>query len=386
MRKVLRYLVVVGGLLALVVALAAVKFLQISSLMAMGEDMAAAGPPPEAVGSAVAEKGTWETTVSAVGSVAGVKSVAISNDAPGRVVRIHFESGDVVKEGRVLVELDSSVERAQLASAGSRRSLALTNARRMRALVDKGVVSRADLDAQEAELQMASADQAALSAIIDRKVVRAPFDGKVGIRDVNVGQYLNPGTPLTTLEAVGAVYVDFSLPQRELGRVAVDMQVRLTLPGAPPLEGVISAVAPTVDGSTRSLQLRASVANPDGKLRPGMFAHVTVVMPVKSDVVAVPVTAIVHASYGDSVFVLEDKAAGTPGASQTPDGKTVMTARQQFVRLGEARGDFVAIAEGIEAGQVVVSAGAFKLRNGAPVVVDNTVQTKPELDPRPENH
>lgn len=387
LKKTLRYVVVVGGLVAVIGGLVAVKFLQISSLMAMGKEMEAAGPPPEAVGSAVAEAQSWEGTLSAVGTVTGVKNVPLSNDAPGRVVRVNFESGAVVKQGQVLVELDSSVERAQLASAKSRRNLALITVKRSRNLVKENVLAPAQLDNDEAQLEMTTTDHAALQAQIDRKIVRAPFGGRLGIREVDVGQYLNPGTTLTTLEATGAVFVDFTLPQQRLRSVKEGMPVRLTLSGesGKPVEGSISAVDPTVDDATRSLKLRASVPNDKDTLRPGMFVNVSVVMPTHDKVVAVPATAVVHASYGDSVFVLEDKEVGTKGMDKTPDGKTVMIARQQFVRIGTARGDFVSILQGVKVGEEVVSAGAFKLRNGAPVVVDNTVKPDPQLNPRPEN-
>ncbi len=218
--------------------------------------------------------------------------------------------------------------------------------------------------------------------------MRAPFSGRLGIRAVNVGQYLNPGTQLTVLQAVGAVFVDFSLPQQVLSTMHNGMPVRVTIQDSnePALDGTIAAVDPTIDSTTRMIKLRATVPNPDEKLRPGMFAQVAVIMPDAGSVVTVPLTAIVHAAFGDSVFVVEDKKPDAPGAKTTPDGKTIKNARQQFVRIGEARGDFVSILDGIKAGQEVVSAGAFKLRNNSPILVNNSIQTTPQLDPRPENH
>jgi membrane fusion protein (multidrug efflux system) len=385
-KKVRRYAVVIVGLLLVVGALVFVKFSQISLLMDMGKEAEKAGPPPEAVGSAVARAEAWEQTLSAVGTVAGDKSVVVSNDSAGRVKRIHFESGAMVKKGQLLVELDTSVERAQLASAASRRDLANVTARRSRALAAENVIAVAQLDNDEAQLQTAKAEIAALQAVIERRIVRAPFDGRLGIRAVDVGQYLTPGTTLTTLEQIGASYVDFTLPQRRLARVREGMPVRVTMEnGSAPIQGVISAIDPTIDDATRSIKLRASVPNEGAKLGPGMFVNVSVVAPLREQVVTVPATAVVHASYGDSVFVIEDKKPGSPGMAKTPQGKPVKIVRQQFVRLGESRGDFVAIAEGLKAGQPVVSAGAFKLRNGAPVVVDNRVNPEPRLAPRPEN-
>jgi membrane fusion protein (multidrug efflux system) len=348
--------------------------------------MEAAGPPPETVGSAIAKSESWENTLTAVGSVAGVKSVALSNDSPGRVTRIRFESGDLVKPGQVLVELDTSVERARLASAKSRRELALSTAKRSRSLVSQGVATTAELEQNEAALETATTDERAISAEIARKIVRAPFAGRLGIREVNVGQYLSPGTQLAILESTGGVFVDFTLPQEELARVKEGMPVRVRVGGEKKAyTGVVSTVDPTLDDATRSLKLRASIEDEKDTLRPGMFATVSVVLPSQKPVVTLPSTAIVHASYGDSVFVIEDKPADMPGKAETPDGKPVKVARQQFVRVGQARGDFVEISEGLNAGADVVTAGAFKLKNNAPIVIDNSVKPDPKLDPRPEN-
>lgn len=387
-RRVVRYIVTVIGLLALITGLVFVKFSQISSLIAMGKQMEKSGPPPEAVGSAIAQTEVWEGTLPAVGSIASVKGVALSNDAAGVVTRISFESGSIVKQGQVLVELDSSVERAQLASARSRRDIAKLTAERSRTLLASNVIAQAQVDSDEATLRTSNTELDAIQAQIARKVVRAPFAGRLGIRNVNLGQYLSPGTQLTTLEQIGAVYVDFSLPQQWLGKVAVGMPVRVTIEGSSgkTVDGQIAAVDPTVDNTTRNLKLRASVVNKDDTLRPGMFAKVSVILPERASQVIVPSTAVVHASYGDSVFVIEDKKPDAPGMRQTPDGRTVKVARQQFVRLGQARGDFVAILDGVTAGQELVSAGAFKLRNGSPVTVDNRVKADAQLSPRPENH
>jgi membrane fusion protein, multidrug efflux system len=312
--------------------------------------------------------------------------VAVSNEIAGTVSKIRFESGQIAREGQVLVELDAAVERAQLASADARRDLAARNAERSRKLAAGNVISRAQIDDVEAQLKTASTDSAALRAQLERKVIRAPFRGRLGIRAVNVGQYLTPGTTVTTLDAIGGTFVDFSLPQEELSSVAVGMPVRVTMEGAKEaLTGTISAIEPTVDPTTRNVKLRAAIPELPGSPRPGTFVTVQVIKPTQATVVAVPATAIVHASYGDSVFVVEDKKPGSPGMDRTPDGKPVKIARQQFVRTGAMRGDFVAITKGVTPGQEVVSAGAFKLRNNAPVVINNTVQAKPELAPTPPN-
>jgi membrane fusion protein (multidrug efflux system) len=382
----MRYLIVVGGLLLVVGALVALKFAQISKLIAFGSEMEAAGPPPETVGSTVSKSETWERTINAVGSIAGVKTVDISNNSPGRVMKVRFESGAMVKKGEVLVELDTSVERAQLASARSRKNLAASTLKRSKALVAQNVATQAELEQNEAALETATTDSAAISAAIARKIVRAPFDGRLGIRNVNVGQYLNPGTMLTTLESIGGVFVDFTLPQQELDKVKEGMAVRVTIEGEKkPRTATLSAVSPVLDDATRSLKLRATVEKDADDLRPGMFVQVAVVLPQKEKVVTVPATAVIHASYGDSVFVVEPKPADAPGPPETPEGKPIKNAHQKFVRVGAARGDFVAILDGLDANVEVVTEGAFKLKNNTPIVIDNTLKLDPKLNPKPEN-
>lgn len=375
----MRYFVVILGLVLLVGGLVAVKGSQIAMLVGMGEAMAKAGPPPEVVSTAPAVHQTWENTLSAVASVVSAKGVALSNDAPGVVTRLHFESGDTVKQGQILVELDSKVERAQLASLRARRELAEISANRSKALVTSGAVAQAQVDTDESTFKSVTADAAALSAQIERKLIRAPFSGKLGLRQINLGQYLAPGTTVTSLESAESVFIDFSLPQQELGRLSVGLPVRAVQDGVPaPLaEGAVSAIDPSIDPITRTIKLRASLPNAGEKLRPGMFLRAQVVLPQSTQVVAVPQTAIVHASYGDSVFVGEQK----PG----PDGKPRKVAQQRFVKLGPTRGDFVSVLDGLEANQEVVTAGAFKLRNGIPLTVNNSGAPEPQLDPRPEN-
>jgi membrane fusion protein, multidrug efflux system len=287
----------------------------------------------------------------------------------------------------VLVELDADVERAQLASAEARRDLAERTAKRSAVLAAGNVISHSQLDEVEAQLKTAHTDMEGLKAQVDRKVVRAPFKGRLGIRAINVGQYLTPGTTITTLDSIGATFVDFTLPQEDLAAITVGQPVRVTFEGsADKAEGTISAIDPTVDPTTRNAKVRATIpAEQSAKPRPGMFVNVQIIQPKPQAVVAVPLMAIVHASFGDSVFIVEPKKPGSPGMSQTPDGKQVKIARQQFVRLGATRGDFVAVTKGLQAGQEVVSAGAFKLRNNSPIVVDNTVKPDAGLDPHPEN-
>jgi len=383
--RLTRYLFVIGGLVLLVFVLIGIKGAQIGSLMAMGKEMKAMGPPPEAVGSTVARGETWETSLTAVGSVASLRSVTISPEVSGIVSQVRFESGAIAKEGQVLIELDASVERAQMASAAARRDLADKTAKRSEVLAQGNVISKAQYDDAQTQLRAAGSDVASVKAQVEKKVIRAPFKGRLGIRGVNPGQYLTPGVPITTLDAIGGIFVDFSLPQEDLPSVRVGLPVRVSFEGSSQTaDGTITAVDPTVDPTTRNAKIRAELPEA-GKLRPGTFVNVQVVQPEKRQVVAVPLTAIIHASFGDSVFVVEPKKQGSPGMTQTPDGKLVKIARQQFVRLGQTRGDFVAITKGVQVGQELVSAGAFKLRNNAPIVVDNSVKPDAKLDPHPEN-
>jgi membrane fusion protein (multidrug efflux system) len=382
-----RYLLPILGLFVLVAGLVGVKYKQIATLIQFGKTAMAAGPPPESVSTAISHEDTWEGTLTAVGSIAAAKGVAVSNDAPGIVSRIYFESGQMARAGQVLVELDTNVERAQLASAKARMDLAALTAGRSRALVQSNAIAQSQLDSDDATLKTATTDLAAIQAQIDRKTVRAPFGGRLGIRAVNLGQYLNSGTMVTVLEAIDTVYVDFDLPQQRLADVKVGMPVRVAIEGMgkEALDGAIAAVDPEIDSTTRTIKVRASLPNKQEKLRPGMFANVVVVLPKHEAEIVVPATAVVHASYGDSVFVVEDKKDDAGQVVQGPDGKAAKVARQQFVRAGEVRGDYVAILDGVHSGQEVVSAGGFKLRNGSPIAVHNEVGAKPQLDPHPEN-
>jgi membrane fusion protein, multidrug efflux system len=349
-------------------------------LMGMGAAMQKAGPPPETVSTRKADAQTWESTLNAVASVVSAKGVALANDAPGIVLRLHFDSGQSVKQGQILVELDSRVERAQLASVRARLALANTQLARTHALVNEGVVAKAQVDTDEASFKGATAEEAQLQAQIDRKIIRAPFTGRLGLRQINLGQYLAPGTTVAILESADSDYVDFTLPQDNLQKLKLGMAVRATQDSIKrePILGEVSAIDPTVDPLTRNMKVRAKFPAQDNPLRPGMFLRVAVILPEQRTVTAVPATALVHASYGDSVFVVEDQ----PG----PDGKLRKASQQKFVRIGDTRGDFVSVLEGVKPGEEVVTAGAFKLRNGIPLIIDNkSVSTQPELAPKPEN-
>lgn len=384
--KVLRWVLAIVAVLVIIGVLAGLKVAQIGSLIAFGKQMEESGAPPEAVGAGKSEKQDWEGTLTGIGSVASSKGVVVSTEVPGTITRLLFNSGDTVKAGQVLVELDSSIERAQLASAVVRKEQANTNVSRTAGLAARGAASQQQLDSEANQLKAASAEIVTLQAQIAKKTIRAPFAGKVGIRDVNLGQYLNPGTPVATLESADSVYVDFTMPQQRVSEVKVDMPVRIKLedPKEKPLEGKVAAIEPTLQASTRSVKLRAAVPQTD-KLRPGMFVDVEVVMPDKTAYVVVPLTALVRAAYGNSVFVIEEKKPDEKGMRQTPDGQQVKVARQRFVESAGTKGDFVAITKGLEPGLEIVTIGAFKLRNNAPVVISDKAIPDAQLAPKPEN-
>lgn len=376
MKRSVRIVLPLLALLAVVGVLLAIKANQIGLLIATGKQAEESGPPPQVVSTATSERQTWASTLTAVGSVEAERGVTLSNDSPGIVIRVGFDSGDQVKQGSVLVELETSVERAQLASIQARLDYAQQDLTRTKALTEQQVTTQAELDVAVSNLRSLEAEAGALRAQIERKVVRAPFSGKVGIRRVNLGQYLAPGSALSTLQSEKEDYVDFSLPQQALRQIRVGLPVQLTAKQTDiALRGVIAAIDPQVDATSRTVRIRASTQDPNQKLRPGMFVNVAVELDEKRNVVTVPVTAIKYAAYGDSVFVVEDDSASA----------SAQVARQQFVQLGRTRGDFIEVSKGLEGNERVVSAGAFKLRNGTPVKIENEVALKAAQHPQPEN-
>ena len=374
MRK--RMFVMLSGVALFLAAIGAVKFRQIQAGMAMA---ASFQPPPEAVTTMPATAEEWPATLTAIGTVAAVRGVTVSADLPGVVESITFESGLPAREGQVLARLDSRQERAQLAAAESARDLLRLNLERARGLLAEGVVSRADYDRVSAEHAQAEARVGEIRATIERKQVRAPFSGVLGIRQANVGQYLSAGDPIVALQALDPIYVNFSVPQQEVHRLQPGGAVTVEAEGlGAEFAGRISALDSIVDPQTRNVQVQATLPNPGGVLRPGMFVDTRVALGFTTAVVSVPASAISYAPYGDSVYVVADLAG--------PSGESYRGARQQFVKLGGARGDQVAVASGLEAGQEVVTSGVFKLRNGAAVRVNNEVAVSNVPAPRPENN
>lgn len=371
-----RMILTVGAMLVFIAVIGWVKFSQIQTAMAQG---ASFQPPPEAVTTTVARQEQWPATVNAIGSVVAVQGVTVSSDLPGIVEKITFQSGARVRKGDLLVQLDTSQERAQLAGAESQRRLSGVNLERMRGLRQKGVVSQAELDRVQAESQQTSAGTSEIRATIGRKRIRAPFSGVLGIRQVNLGQYMNPGDPVVQLQTLDPIYVNFAVPQQEIGQLRVGAPVRVTAEGMAGVEvtGKITAFDSVVDEATRNVQVQATFANPDGALRPGMFVQAQVVLGAGRQVVPLPASAVNYAPYGDSVYIVEDVKG--------PDGKAYRGVRQQIVKLGGERGDQVAVLSGLKPGEEVVTSGVFKLRPGAAVVVNNEVQPANSPAPEPED-
>jgi membrane fusion protein, multidrug efflux system len=356
--------------------LAVLGFLKFQQFQAAAAQAAGFQPPPEAVTTIVAQPEEWPDTLAVIGTTAAVQGVTVSADLPGLVARISFESGQSVRQGDVLVELDTREEQAQLAAAEAQRELARLNFERMQALVVDGAISRADYDRAAAEQKSSDARVGEIRAGIARKTIRAPFSGVLGIRQVNLGQYLSAGDPVVPLQSLHPIYVNFGVPQQDTARVRVGGRIRVTtddLSGVA-FTGRVTAVDSVISPETRNVQVQATVPNPGGKLRPGMFVQTSVVTGATRSNVSLPASAISYAPFGDSVFVLADMKG--------PGGQTYRGARQQFVKLGPSRGDRVAVLSGVNPGDEVVTSGTFKLRNGAAVHVNNAVQPANSASPK----
>jgi len=366
------------GLVLLVGTLAGIKTLQIRAMIDQGKSFV---PPPEIVTAAPVTASSWETLLSAVGSLDAVQGVTITAEITGKVVDIAFESGARVQKGDLLVQQDISVEEAELRSAQSVADLARIDFNRSQKLMAKNVIPQADLDSARAKLTQALAQADNIRAVIAKKTIRAPFSGRLGIRQINLGQVINDGQAIVNLQSLDPVYVNFLLPQQLLSKIRTGLTVRVSSDALPDqvLTCTITAISPEVDAATRNIRVQATLANPEEKVRAGMYVNVDVVLPNKKNVLTIPATAVLYAPYSDSVFVIEEKKAEDGSVA----GKAV---RQQFVRLGEKRGDFVAVLSGVKDGETVVSTGAFKLRNGQNVKIDNTLAPKFELAPKPDEN
>lgn len=371
-----RLILTVLVMLIIIGTLGFVKFRQIQVAMAQG---AAFQPPPEAVTTVVVDEVSWPTTLRAIGTVRAVQGVTVSSDLPGIVERITFESGTSVREGQVLVQLDTRQERAQLEAAEAERDLARLDFERMRGLLEGRVISRAEYDRAVAAERQTLARVEEIRATIERKTIRAPFTGVLGIRQVNQGQYLSAGDPVVSLQALNPIHVDFGVPQQSAARIGRGREVRITSrdEAGVAFAGRVTATDSIVNDATRNVQVQATLTNTGGVLRPGMFVEVEIGLREDRAVIPLPASAISYAPYGDSVFVVTDLAG--------PDGQTYRGVRQQFVTVEGARGDQVAVTSGLKPGDEVVTSGVFKLRNGVAVLVNNAVQPSNDPSATPEN-
>ncbi len=364
------------GVVLVVGLLAGAKVLQIGAMIDHGKQMKM---PPEVVTAVMAQRQSWESLITAVGSLEAVQGVTVAAEMPGKVTTIAFEPGTKVQAGDLLIQQDVSAENAQLRAAEASVGLAKINFERSKKMLATKVVAASNYDNADAQLKQALAQADTIRATIAKKTIRAPFTGRIGIRKVNIGQILKEGEAIVSLQALDPIFVNFLVPQHQLSHIHPGLAVRLTSDGLPPgqvVTGQITAINPEVDAATRNIRVQATVANPDEILRPGMFANVAIVLPEEKPVLIIPATAILYAPYSDSVFLIEDHKEGEP------PGKVV---HQQFIRLGEKRGDFVTVLSGLKATDQVVSTGVFKLRNGQSVVVDNRLVPEFKLAPEPKD-
>lgn len=378
-RRRRRWLIAIGALVAIAAILAGIKVTQIRTMIAVGKTMV---PPPESVTSAKVEQVEWQPIRGAVGSVVAIRGVTLGAELTGTVRQINFENGSLVKKGQILVRFDVSSEQAQLQGAEADAALAKQTLDRAENLRKQEVNTQQELEAAQARDKQTQAAVTNLQAVINKKIIRAPFDGRVGIRSVELGQVVSPGTPIISLQTVDPIYVEFQLPQQSLADVKLDQQVQVKVdvfPGSS-WEGAITTINPEVDLATRNVRMRATVKNPDGRLTPGMFAAVEVLAGSKAPALVVPATSIIFAPYGDSVFVIENSKE-----LKDKEGKPQLVVSQRFVRLGDRRGDYVAVVSGLAVGETVVSNGAFKLRNGQTVFINNSLAPKVQFVPKPED-
>ncbi|HKO57085.1 MAG TPA: efflux RND transporter periplasmic adaptor subunit [Thermoanaerobaculia bacterium] len=369
-----RLFLMLAIVLVLIAVLGGFKYSQIKAAMSQSWE-----PPPEAVTTVIAKQDTWTGATNAIGTVAAVNGVTVSADLPGIVEAISFDSGRSVSKGDVLVRLDTKQERAQLAAAEAQRELARLALQRNQGMAQSGVVAQSSLDQASAEFKSADARVGEIRALIERKTIRAPFAGVLGIRQVNLGQYVAGGAPIVTLQAIRPAYVNFSVPQAQLGRLTTGSAIEVVSDalGAPE-SGRVQAFESAIDEATRNVRVQAIFDNRSGKLRPGMYVEAKLASGGASQVIVVPASAISYAPFGDSVFIVEQM-------KDPKSGKSYRGVRQQFVKLGGTRGDQVAVLTGLKPGEEVVTSGAFKLRPGAAVIVNNSVQPSNSAAPKPEN-
>jgi len=370
-----RLILTLVAMAAILGGLGFVKFRQVEAGIAQS---ASFQMPPTAVTTVVAQRETWPSTLTVIGTAAAIEGVTVSADLPGTIDKIHFESGQWVHEGDILVELDTRQERAQLANLEAQRDLAGINYGRAQELVKAGVIPHSEYDNANAQQKATVAQVGDIKAAIARKTIHAPFTGLLGIRQVSLGQYLAAGQAIVSLQSVDPIYVNFGVPQQQTAQMRPGRTLRATngdLPGMA-FTGKITALDSVVNEQTRNIQVQATLANKGNKLRPGMFVQVELPVGESRQVVPLPASAINYAPYGDSVFIVAQM--------KDAKGKSYRGVRQQVVKVEGSRGDQVGITSGINPGDEVVSSGVFRLRNGAPVQVNNTVKPDNNPSPKPE--
>lgn len=372
-KKLLFALVIVSLLVGSIVY---IKMDQFAVMTEAAENMQM---PPTTVTASKLENSQWEQVIKATASVSPVQGVTVSAETAGRVTEILFDSADLVNEGQVLLQLDTTTEQSQLASAQAAAEQAVIDLKRQRQLIKKKLASADTVDQAETRVKQTRAQVGVIQATIKKKTIKAPFSGRLGLRQVNLGQVLSIGDPVVVLQMLNPVYIDFSIPQQKLSLLQQNMQVRVKSDATSDetFTGKISAINLEVDPVTRNVQVRALVDNPDEQLRSGMFVNVELVLPDKLAVLPVPATAVLYAPFGNSVFVIDEK--------NSEDGEVQKVLRQQFITLGKTMGDFVQVTDGLKAGESVVTSGVFKLYTGMQVVIDNTLEPKPSLDPQPND-
>jgi membrane fusion protein (multidrug efflux system) len=363
----------IGGLAALLLLLVLIKAMQIGKMMSMKPPM-----PVETVTSAVAKEEDWAPALSSVGTISAVQGAVVATELGGTVSEVGFPSGGEAKKGDVLLRLDTSSEAAQFNTAKADLELARSDLQRAKDLATRKVISKAELDSAESKFHQKQGTVDNMQAMIEKKEVHAPFDGQLGIRLVNVGQMINAGQQVVSLQALDPLFVDFAVPQQNLPSLAqgLEARVRTDALGDRIFVGKVTAINSSVDTVTRNVSVQVTLDNQDHVLKPGMFAKIEIILPTKQKTLVVPGTAVSYAPYGDSVYVIEKK-------KDEKTGKESQTIRQAFIRVGEARGDFVSITAGIKAGETIVGTGVFKLRNGMAVTINNDLAPKPQLNPTP---
>ncbi|HLI13683.1 MAG TPA: efflux RND transporter periplasmic adaptor subunit [Alphaproteobacteria bacterium] len=369
-KRMILMLIVVGVVLGGIFGFQAFKAKMIKQFMASLSN------PPQTVSTVRAASQSWQPQIEAVGSLRAVNGADLSLEVSGIVDQIDFKSGDDVQAGQVLLRLRADDDIAKLHSLEATAQLAQITFDRDSKQFKAQAVSQATLDSDAANLKNAKAQVAEQQAVVDKKVLRAPFAGHLGVRLVDLGQYLNAGTTIATLQALDPLYVDFYLPQQALDQIKVGQAVTAKIDAYPgqTFPGQILAINPLVDASTRNVQVRATLRNPDHKLLPGMYATVDIATGKPQVYVTLPQTAITYNPYGNTVFLVEDKGKNAQGQPQ-------LVAHQSFVTTGDTRGDQVAVLSGVKDGDIVVTAGQIKLRNGTPIVINNTIQPTADAHP-----